>query len=162
LLLLPYGFTALLNYRELEGETLEDRAARLFFLHVGERVTAQVINVRLEKKPRIQLSEQSLQRRMIIDKLRGKILPGRIADIASAGVFVSLGEDMRGFLAISDMVGETWEQRFARRSTLSVGDSLTVRVTAVQRQRRGNDERLDIYLSELVATDKAQETSGLS
>jgi len=157
--LLPHGFKALLYYRELEGETLEDRAARLFFLREGERVTAQVVRIPLrEKKPHILLSEQALKRSLAIDELRGKTLEGEITDVANAGVLVGLGRGLRGFLAIADMAGETWEQRFARRSSFKVGDNLTVRVTAVQQQSKRPQGKIDIFLSEAV-TGKAEEST---
>jgi len=146
---LPGGFTALLHYSELEGETPDEQASRLFFLEVGDQVTAQV----LDKKPGEQgwliwLSEQQAsERTKLMTELSGEAMVGEVLEVRPNGAFVRLREGLRGWLAVGDMAGDNGEQRAARLSSLRVGDRVTVK-SILKRRRRARLKKLRITLSE--------------
>jgi small subunit ribosomal protein S1 len=99
-------------------------------LVVGQRVTAEVLDVELKVRGQAILSLLTSQPNpwlAWVDRI-GSVLTGRVTKVVPFGVFVGVDDDMNGLVHRSELP--------APRDHFQVGDEMTVRIAQVEPERR--------------------------
>ncbi|MBF9069100.1 S1 RNA-binding domain-containing protein [Streptacidiphilus fuscans] len=99
-------------------------------LAVGQRVTAEVLDVESETRGQAVLSLIALQSNPWLDRVDrvGSVLTGRVTKVVPFGVFVGVDDGMSGLVHISELPRPC--------ESFRIGDELTVQIAEVEPERR--------------------------
>lgn len=144
------GFTGLLHESQVSGDSREARSTRLHGFKSNETVTVAVEKVgNSEGKLRIQLSERAIERQSR-DAFASSLTPGQTVTGTVCGflpskenkderigAFVELEQGVRGLVHVSELDGNSREEREAALAAMQTGETLTVAVIKVEPGERG-------------------------
>ena len=135
----------------------------------GEEIETVVLAVDAERE-RISLGIKQLDRdpfsAWLNEHPRGSVLTARIADVEQRGARVDLAEGVEGYIRASEISRERVEDA---RTALRAGETVEVKVIAVDRRRRGvslsirereNDEEATAMEQYAASVDEAPATIG--
>jgi ribosomal protein S1 len=144
------GFTGLLHESQVSGNSREARSTRLHGFKSNETVTVAVEKVgNSEGKLRIQLSERAIERQAR-DSFASSLTPGQTVTGTVCGflpskdnkeerigAFLELEQGVRGLVHVSELDGNSREEREAALAAMQTGETLTVAVIKVEPGERG-------------------------
>src|SRR5699024_9390695 len=131
---LPGNIDGLVHLSDLSWSESGDDAVRQY--QKGEEVEAVVLSIDADRE-RISLGIKQLAQDPLTDYIsanpKGSIVTGTIASVEARGAVVDLGNDVRGYLRVSDIARERTEDA---RNALKEGEQVEARFVGVDRRNR--------------------------
>lgn len=127
------GVEGLLHVSELAHKRVENPED---YVKVGDRVTVKILSVE-EDGRRISLSMKALQedpwRAYTAAHPAGSVVPGKVTRLASYGAFIEVADGVEGLAHVSQLAPHGVS---TAREVVKIGEELSVRVVAVEPERR--------------------------